>query len=122
MKNHYSTTLINNQPVVLRGVGRMYYESGLPIVFQIDELKKRGIKVSLLHIADELLKENWSVKRIMNTLTEDKILTLEETTEIQKFCYEDYDAQRSTIFKSLYGTMENGLDHLRAIIKNKMQS
>lgn len=119
MKNHYSSTLIDNQVVVLRGVGRMYYESGLPIVFQIDELKKRGIKVSLLHVADELLKENWSVKRIMNTLSEDKILPEDEATEIQKFCYADYDTQRSMILNSLYGTRENGLKHLRTIIKNK---
>lgn len=119
MKNHYSSTLIDNQVVVLRGVGRMYYESGLPIVFQIDELKKRGIKVSMLHVADELLKENWSVKRIMNTLTEDKILSEENTIEIQKFCYADYETQRSLIFKSLYVTRENGLKHLRTIIKNK---
>ena len=60
---------INNRNICLGGIGKLFYEQGLPIEISLIEMKERGIDVSFLHIADELYKHGWTKKTILRALS-----------------------------------------------------
>ena len=72
--NYY---VINNDKWILSGVGKMFYQDGFPISISIDILTKKGFKVSMFHIADELLKQNWKPKTVLSKLSEEKTLDID---------------------------------------------
>jgi len=65
------TIQIDGETVCVSGVGRMFFENGLPIGITVSEMAKKGIKVSLLNLADELIKNGWKPKTVTNRIISD---------------------------------------------------
>lgn len=94
--------------VCLAGVGKMFYQDGFPISIAVSELKKCGIEVSILHVADECLKNGWSAKTTYNKLKADFEEDIDKDNQydfelLQRFCFSDYETQREMIFDYLFG-------------------
>lgn len=92
--------------IVLKGVGKMFYESGYPIGMAIAEFKKQNIEVSILHVCDELLKNGFSPKTVVSKFSEDLQDVKDDSIDINvisEFCNVSYELQREMIFQSLFG-------------------
>lgn len=103
---------IDNRVIVIGGIGRMFYENGFPISIAVSELAKHGYEVSLLHAADECIKNGWSPETTARKLKDDfaDFLDKKESIDIsllETFCYSSYDVQRKMIFKYLFENVEN---------------
>ncbi len=113
---------INGENIIVGGIGKMFYEDGFPIHISIDIAKDKGYKISPLHIADELYKNGWKERAIVNTLREDfpnDISTVEMFCRVgtdgekqdtkppigQEWIYSKngWEYQREIIFKYLWG-------------------
>ncbi len=113
METVIQTAFIDGHNVVIRGVGKMYYQEGLPIGITISRLESEGYKVSVLHIADELLKEGWKPERVLSRLKEEIADSVEIDLKhhlplLQKFVNASYEDQREMIFQSLFSNVETG--------------
>ena len=117
---------IEDRTIAIKGIGRMFYEEGFPISMAIEELSKKGIEVSLLHIADECLKNGIPPKTVINKIKQDidedinkdsnkTSVTFEQLSE---FCEADYDRQREMLFNYLFGSRETAADWLRENLYN----
>lgn len=100
------TYKIGERNICLKGIGKMFYETGYPISMAIDEARKKGYEVSIMHIADECLKNGWSPKTTYNKLksefeddTEKKSYDIEK---LKDFCFADYEKQREMMFDYLF--------------------
>lgn len=62
---------IGDRMICVKGIGKLFYQEGFPIYMSIDILKEKGIEVSLLHIADELYKNGWEPKTILQKLRQE---------------------------------------------------
>jgi hypothetical protein len=101
---------IGGREIVVGGIGKMLYQEGFPLSVAIKYWNDRCVEVSLLHVADELLKsgdfsEEQVVIKIQAALSEriegDKPVSL---APIKDFCYADYDEQRLMIHNYLFGS------------------
>lgn len=95
---------LGNRNVVLQGIGKLFYQNGFPVSMAIKEFSNAGIEVSLLHVADECLKNGWSADTTITKLTDDfndggMVIDKELLTV---FCNSSYGEQRDIIFKSLF--------------------
>lgn len=108
----------DNRIICVAGIGKLFYEQGFPISLAVAELKKQDIEVSMLHVADELLKNEWKPQTVLirietdfqdSILGEDKI----DISVLKEFVYAIYERQRELIFDYLWGTHSNGESHLR---------
>ena len=52
----------------IRGIGQLFYQEGFPISMAIDELSRRGIEVSLYHVANECMDNGWSADTTIRKL------------------------------------------------------
>lgn len=109
---------INNKKICLKGVGKMFYENGFPISMSIEYFKEKDIEVSILHVADECLKNGWSTKTIISKFKEDfedcgKKLNIKE---LEIFCNSEYETQREILFKYLFCNNDIAIEFL----KNKL--
>lgn len=97
---------IDNRKIVIKGIGKLLYQEGLPIGISIVECNKKGYEVSWFHIADELLKEGWKPDAIIARIREDIEDDSQEIDidKIEKFVYTDYETQREMIFKYLFSS------------------
>jgi len=129
MSDKFEITEIDGQKIVVGGIGRLFFEDGFPIHISVDILKDKGIKVSLLHIADELYKNGWSEKAIINTLSQDfpdcsdkikaflalaiegKPFDMPPPTG-RKFLYSKngYDLQREMLYHELFGDKDKRVE------------
>lgn len=115
---------IDSRFIAVKGIGKLYYQEGFPIPMAVTELHKHGIGVSLLHIADELLKENWKPDKVYqrlkaelsDTIAGDEIINW-DWTMLKKFVYLGYEEQRELLFDYLYETKEKGVEELRQYFK-----
>ena len=71
MIDDFKMITISGKQIVCGGIGRLFFEDGFPIHLSVDILKEKGIEVSYLHIADELYKNGWKPRAIINTLSQD---------------------------------------------------
>lgn len=106
---------INGKSIVIKGIGKMFYERGFPISMGIKKLREQNISVSIYHIADECLKHGWSSETTYKKLSEDLIDSLEpfNKDELKKFCESSYEDQRDMIFNSLFENKENALEFFK---------
>lgn len=123
MENQFLIEEINGTKICLKGIGKLFYQNGLPIGISISKLKEKGIKVSVLHIADECLKHGWSPKTTFQKLKaeiEDDISNNQyNVSELESFCFESYENQRDMIFKSLFKDKESAVEFLRSKSSNE---
>jgi hypothetical protein len=110
MKTDFRIAEIEGRRVVIKGVGKMFYQDGFPISMSISVLKERGFEVSIFHIADECMKNGWSPKTTFVKLKEDFEDGFKEDRcdfeALKKFCYASYEDQREMIFNYLFGTRD----------------
>lgn len=119
----FEVELINGRKVLLKGVGKLFYESGYPISMAISGLAEKGVEVSLLHLADELIKSGSfpfdkrgvcsAYKKIVGELDDSIQGDSKPTTtkeDLYKFCHANYEDQREMIFQYLFGTPSKGAE------------
>lgn len=130
MEQDFLIEKFDNRLICLKGVGKLFYQEGFPISLSVSKMKENGIEVSLLHVADECLKNGWSAKTTINKLKADfeddidgNIYDLEL---LEKFCYASYDEQREMIFEYLFkcktddvrrGQNKEPINWLRAVLQ-----
>lgn len=99
---------IGGKLIAVKGVGKMLYQEGVPLGITAKFLADKGVVVSWIHIADELLKESWMpdriVARFVEELQDEKQDISIET--IREFVTSDYDKQRSMIFNTIFPSLE----------------
>jgi len=105
--NEFVVEHINGRYVCIKGIGKLFYQDGLPISISISYLKEKNIEVSLLHVADECLKVGWSPKTTYNKLKNDVLDDIDSNNIdlklLEKFCFSEYEEQREMIFQYLFG-------------------
>lgn len=111
MKDDLLIERFGDRLICLKGVGKMFYQDGFPISMAVSELKKRGIEVSILHVADECLKNGWSAKTTYNKLKADFEDDIDKNAVdlnlLENFCFAEYEVQREMIFQYLFCTSSN---------------
>lgn len=104
----FKVIAIGDRNVCLKGIGKMFFQDGFPISMAITELKKKGIEVSIFHVADECIKNGWSAKTTFNKLAADFEDDIDnnkiDMVSLKTFCYADYETQREMIFQYLWGS------------------
>lgn len=114
-----------DRTICIGGIGKMFYQDGFPISMSISKLKEKGIEVSILHVADECLKNGWSAKTTITKLCADFEEDIEENYYdidlLKKFCNANYEDQREMIFNYLFQSKENALEWYRTKL-NKIKS
>ena len=108
--------------ICIGGVGKMFYQEGFPISMAVSELKKLNVEVSILHAADECLKNGWSAKTTFRKLKADFEEDIDNSSkdidwcELELFCSLSndpiwsnggYETQREMIFKYLFQHSSN---------------
>lgn len=107
--------------ICMGGIGKMFFQDGFPVSMSVSHLKERGVQVSILHVADECMKNGWSAMTTMSKLKEDfgddKSTTI-DFDQLEKFCNASYDDQREMIFKYLFGSASNVIEESDLSAKN----
>lgn len=113
-------TMIGDRKIIIKGVGKLFYQMGFPISMSILKAKEMGSEVSILHVAKECLKHGWSESTVLRKLKEefadDPNKTKYNAEELEKFLYSSYDEQREMIFQYLF---ECSTDDVRSGINTK---
>lgn len=92
------------------GIGKLFFESGFPIPMAITELAAKGIEVSILHVADECMKNGWSAKTTFNKIKADFEGENFDSTQLRLFCESEYETQREMIFNYLFTSQEEAIN------------
>jgi hypothetical protein len=101
---------IGDRRIVVKGVGKMFYQDGYPLSMSVMELGKRGIEVSLLHVVDELWGNGWSWQTI------ERKLQGELDEDIDKNLKVDFD-YLNTFYRCIdYGRSKGGYEQSREMI------
>lgn len=114
-----------DRTICIGGVGKIFYQEGVPVSMSISKLKEKGIEVSILHVADECLKNGWSAKttlnRLMAEIEDDIDKNYYDIPILEKFCNATYEEQREMIFNFLFESKENALGWARTKIRGSVQ-
>lgn len=121
MKSDFLIDTFDDRKIVLKGVGKMFYQDGFPISMAISEFKKKGIEVSILHVADECLKNGWNSKTTLNKLKADFEEDIDgndfDIATLEKFCNSNWEEQREMIFQYLFKIPSKGAEKNPTIVK-----
>lgn len=128
MKEDFLIESFGERLICIRGVGKLFYQDGFPISISISELNKKGIEVSIFHVADECLKNGWSSKTTFNKLKADSEDYIENDIVLvsdkynlellERFCYAEYEVQREMIHQYLFN---GNVDEINKTLKNKLR-
>jgi 4-hydroxy-3-methylbut-2-enyl diphosphate reductase IspH len=104
MKTDFLIEQFGDRKICIKGIGKMFYQDGIPISIAIEEFHRKRIFVSLIHIADECLKYGWSAQTTYSRITDDlnENLTDNSRKRLKDFCYATYEEQRAMIFEYLF--------------------
>jgi hypothetical protein len=98
---------IGDKHICIKGVGKLFFQDGFPISLSVDMLKKKGIHVSILHVADECMKNDWTPKTTFNKIKADFEDDINKSgfdiNLLSRFCFSDYETQREMLFQYLFG-------------------
>lgn len=112
--------IIEGRAICIKGIGELFYQDGFPISMSVFLLKQEGIEVSILHVADECLKNGWSLKTTLNKITADfeEGIHGDKIDEglLRQFCYSSYEEQRSLIFNYLFKSRDSAYECLKQLI------
>jgi len=112
--------------VAIGGIGKLFYESGFPISMSVSELRKRGIEVSMLHVADECMKNGWSAKTTIAKLVADFEDDIDGNSvnldDLIKFCNSSYEEQREMIFEYLFKSADSAREFVETLISNESRT
>ncbi len=97
---------IENRKIAVSGIGKAFFQDGYPISLAIEGCLEQGVEVSILHVADECLKNGWSTKTILSKFNEDFAdggdKSKLDLVQLEKFCNATYEDQREMIFNYLF--------------------
>lgn len=120
------TIQIEGRNIAIKGIGKMFYQEGFPISMSVSELKKRGIEVSIFHVADECIKNGWSAKTTFNKLKADFDDDIDrnefDEDQLKTFCFASYETQREMIFNYLFFSRDQALAWAKQTIVLKSDS
>lgn len=106
--NNFKIYDFSGRMICVKGIGKLFFQEGFPISISVQKLKNENIEVSILHVADECLKNGWSAKTTYNKIKvdfeEDISKQILDTKQLYDFCYSDYETQREMIFNYLFKT------------------
>lgn len=106
MASNFSVHQFGDRTICIGGVGKQFYQDGIPISITVSEFKKMGIEVSLFHVADECLNNGWSKETTLSKLKEDFADDIDDNVYdielLEKFVYSTYEDQREMIFDFLF--------------------
>ena len=119
---------VGNRKIMIKGVGKLFYERGLPLSLSIEKASEKGIEASLYHVVDEFWNNGWSWKTIESKLKaeieEDKRFKV--NLEDLKYFYDcleqpkrangGYEESRAIIFNYLYGSEDVAKEYLRKLL------
>ena len=111
---------VSGRRIIVRGIGRLFFEHGLPIGMSVRKAEEDGFEVSWLHIADDLLKNGIPPDSVLSKIREeasDSALGTVDMVAVEMFVWMDYDDQRAMIFEYLFGDRETALAWGRANIR-----
>lgn len=112
---------IAGRMIVIKGIGQMFYQDGFPISMAVSELKNKGIDVSILHVADECMKNGWSADTTFTKLKDDFTYGIHGDTVdeaiLYLFCHADYSLQREMMFRYLFPDENAAVQWLNEKIK-----
>jgi hypothetical protein len=98
---------ISDRKIIISGIGKLFFQDGFPISMSIQEANSCGYEVSILHVADECIKNGWSGKTTFNKISADFQDDINKNNFdfklLKTFCDADYERQREMIFQYLYG-------------------
>lgn len=121
MNTDFKIEEIEGRKICIGGIGKLFYQDGFPISLSVSKFKSKGIEVSILHVADECLKNGWSAKTTLNKLKADLSDDIDgniyDIPLLEKFIYSTYEEQREVIFQYLFGGEETAKSFLRDKIK-----
>lgn len=116
---------INNKHIVVKGIGKLFYQDGIPIAVSIEIANSKCLHVSILHIADELLKEGWNPKNVFNKLQEEKDIDINNIMDlkgVKDFIFADYNTQREMLFNYLFNSPIDASKLFKELIRTKKPS
>lgn len=104
--------------ICTKGIGKIFYQEGLPLSIAISELRKKNIEVSMLHVVEEFWENDWSWKTIRAKLKGEMDIDIDKSMNIDfnklKHFYDcleqprrsngGYEESREIIFKYLFNT------------------
>jgi len=97
---------VGNRKIIIKGVGKLFYQEGFPISMALSQFNQRGYEVSMLYVADECMKNGWSPKTTMAKLRADFVddidKNLVDLALLDRFCHASYEEQRAMMRKYLY--------------------
>lgn len=107
-----------DRTICLKGVGKLFYQYGLPISVSIQKLKEQNIEISYIHMIEEFWDNGWSWQTIESKLKEeiqqdiDKVIDLDfnylkafyDCLEQPKRSNGGYEESREIIFQYLFNT------------------
>lgn len=105
---------VDNRNIIIGGIGKMFYQNGLPLQVSIEKCRKEGFEVSLFHIADEFLKNGWKTKTVISKL-KDELDRSYDLGQLEKFVESEYEEQRDMIFKYLFSSTSSAEEYLKDI-------
>ena len=115
MNTFFKFVTISGETIVYYGVAKLFYQDGLPLSFAIEEFQKKGIKVSLFHIIDQLWNTGWSSKTILSKLKDECLLDVNNTMKLN---WDKFDEFTNLLEQPLRG--QGGYEKSREIIFNSL--
>ncbi len=107
MSRTIKITEIDGRKIAVKGIGQAFFQDGYPISVAIEDCSKEGVEVSMLHVADECLKNGWNTKTILSKFSEDfadgGYKSKLDLVQLELFCKASYEDQREMIFQYLFG-------------------
>lgn len=120
MDRDFKVEEINGRLVCIAGIGRLFYQEGFPVSMSVAEMRKRGVSVSMFHVAAECLENGWPPETVYSKLKED----IEDFTgqsddiipQLNEFCFASRDRQKEMIFSYLFGDKHKGEEYLKNLL------
>lgn len=106
---------IAGRRIVVKGIGRMFFQEGVPIGMIARSAKEKGYEVSWFHVADECLKNGWPPATVLSKLEEevrDSAVDV-DFDALERFVTAGYEEQRGMIFGYLFTDRECAANWLR---------
>lgn len=103
--------VIGKRKIIIQGIGKMFFQDGFPISMAIDKFTNSGMEISILHVADECLKNNWSRETTLRKLTDefndDPNKQKWDQKLLSDFVFSSYEEQRHMLFDYLFKAQES---------------
>ena len=118
-------TIIDDRIIVVKGIGKAFYQEGFPITMGMSELMKQEypgykLEISMFHIAEECFNHGWSAETVYQRLTADLQDNIDDVIidedKLKEFIFAEYEEQRQMIFDYFFVDV----DHAMGVMRDKL--